>query len=53
MTLTPAALDGYARDYYLSDQIEDIDIEERAQRLNEERPFQRQETSCPTGDGIG
>ena len=37
MTLTPAALDGYARDYYLSDQIEDIDIEERAQRLSAPR----------------
>lgn len=37
MTLTPAALDGYARDYYLSDDVEDIDIEERAQRLSAPR----------------
>ena len=34
MTLTPDALDRYARDYYLSDEIADIDIEERAQRLS-------------------
>ncbi|HTI35667.1 MAG TPA: class I SAM-dependent methyltransferase [Miltoncostaea sp.] len=34
MTLTPEALDRYARDYYLSDEVEDIDIEERAQRLS-------------------
>jgi SAM-dependent methyltransferase len=33
MSLTPAVLDRYARDYYLSDAIADIDIEERAQRL--------------------
>ena len=37
MTLTPAALDRYARSYYLSDQIADIDIEERAQRLSAPR----------------
>ncbi len=37
MTLTPATLDRYARDYYLSDAIEDIDIEERAQRLSASR----------------
>lgn len=37
MTLTPATLDGYARDYYLSDEVEDIDIEERAQRLSAPR----------------
>ena len=34
MTLTPEALDRYARDYYLSDEVADIDIEERAQRLS-------------------
>lgn len=34
MTLTPETLDRYARDYYLSDAVEDIDIEERAQRLS-------------------
>lgn len=37
MTLTPETLDRYARDYYLSDEIEDIDIEERAQRLSAPR----------------
>ncbi len=37
MTLTPAALDRYARTYYLSDEVEDIDIEERAQRLSAPR----------------
>ena len=37
MTLTPETLDRYARDYYLSDAIEDIDIEERAQRLSAPR----------------
>ncbi len=37
MTLTPAALDRYARTYYLSDEIADIDIEERAQRLSAPR----------------
>lgn len=37
MTLTPAALDDYARTYYLSDEIADIDIEERAQRLSAPR----------------
>ncbi len=37
MTLTPAALDRYARTYYLSDDVEDIDIEERAQRLSAPR----------------
>jgi SAM-dependent methyltransferase len=31
MTLTPAALDGYAEQYYLSAGIDDIGIEERAQ----------------------
>lgn len=31
--MTPEVLDRYARDYYLSDEIADIDIEERAQRL--------------------
>jgi SAM-dependent methyltransferase len=34
MQLTPAVLDRYARDYYLNDAVEDIDIEERAQRLS-------------------
>jgi len=34
MTLTPEALDRYARDYYLSAEVADIDIEERAQRLS-------------------
>lgn len=33
MTLTPEALDRYARAYYLSDEVADMDIEERAQRL--------------------
>jgi SAM-dependent methyltransferase len=37
VTLTPAALDRYARDYYLSDEVEDIDIEERGQRLSAPR----------------
>jgi SAM-dependent methyltransferase len=37
MSLTPAALDEYARTYYLSDEIADIDIEERAQRLSAPR----------------
>jgi 2-polyprenyl-3-methyl-5-hydroxy-6-metoxy-1,4-benzoquinol methylase len=37
MSLTPEVLDRYARDYYLSDAIEDIDIEERAQRLSAPR----------------
>ena len=37
MMLTPETLDRYARDYYLSDAIEDIDIEERAQRLSAPR----------------
>ncbi len=37
MTLTPAALDRYARTYYLSDEVDDIDIEERAQRLSAPR----------------
>lgn len=37
MTLTPAALDRYARTYYLSDEIADLDIEERAQRLSAPR----------------
>ncbi|WP_217921632.1 class I SAM-dependent methyltransferase [Miltoncostaea oceani] len=37
MTLTPAALDRYARTYYLSDAVDDIDIEERAQRLSAPR----------------
>lgn len=37
MTLSPAALDRYARTYYLSDEVEDIDIEERAQRLSAPR----------------
>ena len=35
--MTPDALDEYARDYYLSDDIDDIDIEERAQRLSAPR----------------
>lgn len=35
--MTPEALDRYARDYYLSGDIEDIDIEERAQRLSAPR----------------
>jgi len=37
VTLSPAALDRYARTYYLSDEVEDIDIEERAQRLSAPR----------------
>lgn len=37
MSLTPAELDRYARTYYLSDEVEDIDIEERAQRLSAPR----------------
>ena len=37
MTLTPAALDRYARTYYLSGEVDDIDIEERAQRLSAPR----------------
>jgi len=37
MTLTPETLDRYARDYYLNDDIDDIDIEERAQRLSAPR----------------
>ncbi len=37
MTLNPETLDRYAREYYLSDAIEDIDIEERAQRISAPR----------------
>ncbi len=32
MTLTPETLDSFAHTYYLNDQIEDVDIEEMAQR---------------------
>lgn len=32
MTLTPETLDSFARTYYLNDRIEDVDIEEMAQR---------------------
>lgn len=35
--MTPQTLDRYAREYYLSDGITDIDIEERAQRLSAPR----------------
>lgn len=32
MTLTPQALDSFARTYYMNNQIDDVDIEEMAQR---------------------
>lgn len=34
MTLTPEALDSFARTYYLNEQIDDVDIEEMAQRAS-------------------
>lgn len=34
MTLTPETLDSFARDYYLNEQVEDVDIEEMAQRAS-------------------